>query len=526
MVNLSRWSVVTTLVVCLLAIVYALPNVFPKTTFEGLPGFLPHRQVSLGLDLQGGSSLLLEVEAAGAVRQHLQSVEAEVRQQLRRRGGERIGYTGLGVSDSAVVFTLLDAADREQAVDRVEAIDRDLRVAVSGDRQIRLELTEEARQRRIATVVEQSIEIVRRRVDELGTTEPSIQRQGDNRILVEVPGIDNPEHLKQILSRTAKLTIHLVDEGASVGDALSGRVPAGSMLLMEPATATRPETPYVVRREVAVAGDQLVDAQPSFQDGRPVVSFRFDAVGARRFGDITSQYVKKRLAIVLDNKIVSAPTIQSPILGGSGIITGSFTVQEVNDLALVLRAGALPADIEILEERTIGPGLGRDSIEAGKIAAIVGFALVVASMAVSYGLLGLMAGVALVFNLFLLLAALSALQATLTLPGIAGIVLTMGMAVDANVLIFERIREEIRAGRTPISAIDAGYRRAMSTIIDSNLTTLIAALLLFQFGTGPIRGFAVTLSIGIISSMYTAIMVTRVLVVWWLRRRRPQTIPI
>ncbi|MGE0255686.1 MAG: protein translocase subunit SecD [Alphaproteobacteria bacterium] len=526
MVNLSRWSVVTTLVVCLLAVVYALPNLFAKSTFEDLPGFLPHRQVSLGLDLQGGASLLLEVEAAAAVRQHLQSVEAEVRQQLRRRGGERIGYTGLGVTDNAVVFTLLEAADRAEAVERVGAIDSDLRVASVGDRQIRLELTEDARQRRIATVVEQSIEIVRRRVDELGTTEPSIQRQGDDRILVEVPGIDNPEHLKQILSRTAKLTFHLVDEGASLSDAMAGRVPAGSMLLIEPASATRPETPFVVRREVVVAGDQLVDAQPSFQDGRPVVSFRFDAVGARRFGDVTSQHVHERLAIVLDNKVVSAPTIQSPILGGSGIITGNFTVQEVNDLALVLRAGALPADINILEERTIGPGLGRDSIEAGKVAAIAGFFLVVAIMIIAYGLFGLMASVALVFNLFLLMAILSALQATLTLPGIAGIVLTMGMAVDANVLIFERIREEIRAGRTPISAIDAGYRRAMTTIIDSNLTTLIAALLLFQFGTGPIRGFAVTLSIGVMSSMFTAIMVTRVLVVWWLRRRRPQAIPI
>jgi len=312
-----------------------------------------------------------------------------------------------------------------------------------------------------------------------------------------------------------------------VAQALRGRVPPGSMLLpSEEIGADGKPIQYLVRKRVRVSGDRLVDAEPSFQDNRPVVSFRFDSVGGRKFGDTTKENVGKLLAIVLDKKVISAPRIQQPILGGSGIITGNFTVQETSDLALLLRAGALPAPLVILEERSVGPGLGRDSIEAGKIASIIGMALVIVYMVVSYGLFGVLADLALFFNIVLIIALLSVLQATLTLPGIAGIVLTIGMAVDANVLIFERIREEVRNGRTPISAIDAGYRRALTTIIDANVTTLIAAVLLYAFGTGPIKGFAVTLSIGLITSMFTAVMVTRLFVVLWLRRARPQVLPI
>jgi protein-export membrane protein SecD len=283
---------------------------------------------------------------------------------------------------------------------------------------------------------------------------------------------------------------------------------------------------YVVKKRIMVSGDTLTDAAATFQDGQPVVSFSFDSVGAKRFGDATKENVGRPFAIVLDNTVISAPVIREPILGGRGVISGQFTVQEVQDLALLLRAGALPAPLTILEERTIGPGLGADSIEAGKIASILGFVFVVIFMAAVYGLLGAMADVALVVNLVLILAVLSGLQATLTLPGIAGIVLTLGMAVDANVLIFERVREEVAGGRGPVTAIDAGYRRAMSTIVDSNLTTLIAALLLFQFGTGPIKGFAITLAIGLVTSMFTAIMLTRLMVVVWLRRWRPQQLAI
>ncbi|MGF1609256.1 MAG: protein translocase subunit SecD [Kiloniellales bacterium] len=364
---------------------------------------------------------------------------------------------------------------------------------------------------------------MRRRIDETGTREPSIQRQGDTRILVQLPGVRDPERIKELLGKTAKLTFRFVEEDVLPG----GPIPAGAELLpLAPGEASRGESELVIRKRVMVSGDTLVDAQATFQDNQPVVSFRFDTVGAKRFGDATRDNVGRRFAIVLDDQVISAPVIREPILGGSGVISGSFTVQQVQDLALLLRAGALPAPLTIMEERTVGPGLGADSIEAGRIASILGLVFVVVFMAATYGLFGLLANVALLVNLVLLVAALSALQATLTLPGIAGIVLTIGMAVDANVLIFERIREEVRNGRGPVSAIDAGYRRALTTIIDSNLTTLIAAVLLFQFGTGPVKGFAVTLTIGLVTSMFTAIMLTRLLVVTWLRQKRPQALPI
>ena len=529
MVNYPRWNIIVTLLICLLGLIYAAPNFFAAsddTGFNDTPALVPHQQVNLGLDLQGGAHLLLEVGVDTVVTETLEVTESEVRRALRPRGGERINYTGLGVQRGAVQFTVRDLADLDEALARVRDINSELTVESSADGTIRLALTEEARLSRQANAVEQSIEIVRRRVDETGTSEPTIQRQGKDRILVQLPGVKDPERIKRLLGQTAKLTFHMVDQTVTQQDIAAGRIPPGVMVLSEPSTPTSIGVQYAVRREVSVGGDRLVNAQPTFQNGQPVVSFTFDTVGGRQFGEVTSRNVGQQLAIVLDDEVVSAPVIQSAILGGNGIITGRFTVQEVNDLSLVLRAGALPAPLTILEERTVGPGLGADSIAAGKTASIVGFILVVVFMAVSYGLFGLMADVALMINLALIIAVLSVLQATLTLPGIAGIVLTVGMAVDANVLIFERIREEVRLGRTPISAIDAGYRRALTTIIDSNLTTLIAAVLLFQFGAGPIKGFAVTLTIGIISSMFTAIMVTRLLVVVWLRQRRPSVLPI
>jgi preprotein translocase subunit SecD len=520
MINYPRWAILITLIVCAWGIIFAAPNFFDEP-----PSFLPQQKVNLGLDLQGGAHLLLEVEVDDVIKASLESIRSQVRRELRPRGQRRISYTGLDVEGTAVVFRLRDPADEEEARERVRSIDRDAVLTVSGDVNFRLEFTEQALIDRRQRAIEQSIEVVRRRVDETGVTEPTIQQQGEKRILVQVPGIDDPERLKNILGQTAKLTFHMVNEEADVNDAVNrGIVPPGSQLLYEDEGGQ--PVPYVVFDEVVVSGERLVDAQSTFQDGQPIVSFRFDAAGGQQFGRVTSENVGRRLAIVLDNKVVSAPRIQSAILGGSGIITGRFTVQETVDLALVLRAGALPAPLNILEERTVGPGLGADSIAAGKTASIVGFIAVVAFMIASYGLFGVMASVALIFNLALIVALLSVLQATLTLPGIAGIVLTIGMAVDANVLILERIKEEARNGRSPIAAIDAGYRRALTTIIDSNLTTLIAAVLLFNFGTGPIKGFAVTLSFGIISSMFTAIMLTRLLVVVWLRRKRPSALPI
>ena len=373
-----------------------------------------------------------------------------------------------------------------------------------------------------SAAVEQTLEILRIRLNELGLREPTIQRHGLDRIIVQLPGVDDPDTIKDLLTQTAKLTFHLLDQRNADPTAAAppgarwhkGTDPLGQV------------TDYLVEKRVRVSGERLVDAQQTFQDGQPVVSFRFDSVGARQFGRTTGEHVGRPLAIVLDNEVISAPRINEPILGGSGIISGSFSLTEAQNLALLLRAGALPAPLVYLEERTVGPGLGQDSIDAGKAASIIGMVAVLVFMVVVYGLFGLMANVALVFNMALIFGALSLLQATLTLPGIAGIVLTIGMAVDANVLIFERIREEARVGRGVIGAIDAGYDRALKTIIDANLTTLIAAALLFWFGSGPVKGFAVTLAIGIMTSMFTAIWVTRLMVVLWVRRRRPQMLPI
>jgi protein-export membrane protein SecD len=386
-----------------------------------------------------------------------------------------------------------------------------------------------ATETRRAQAVEQSIEIIRRRIDETGTKEPTIQRQGQDRILVELPGVDNPTRIKELLGRTAKLTFQLVDGSVTVDEARRGRLPPGDEILAaEEGRGNRSSgaTAYVVKKRVMVGGDTLTDAQATFQQNEPVVSFKFDAAGARRFGDATRENVGKPFAIVLDNKVISAPVIREPILGGSGIISGSFTVQSASDLALLLRAGALPAPITILEERTVGAELGADSIHAGAVASIVGVILVVIFMVLFYGLFGVFADIALIFNLLLMLGALSLLGATLTLPGIAGIALTMGMAVDANVLIYERIREEVRGGRSVLSSLEAGFTRAFGTILDSHVTTLVAGILLYWLGSGPVKGFAVTLSIGVLTSLFSAILVTRLQIVTWVRRLKPKAIPL
>ena len=343
---------------------------------------------------------------------------------------------------------------------------------------------------------------------------------------MQLPGVDNPQRMKDVIGKTAKLTFHLADTTTTPAEARQGAIPPGAMLL--PAQDARPNQPseYLVKKRIIVGGENLVDAQPNFQDGQPVVAFRFDTVGAQKFGRATQQNVGKPLAIVLDGKVISAPVIRDAILGGNGIISGTFSTQEVQDLALLLRAGALPAPLTVMEERSVGPGLGADSVAAGEFASVIGLLAVIVFMVLCYGLFGVFSVIALVMNLVLILAALSVLQATLTLPGIAGIVLTIGMAVDANVLIFERIREELRNGRSPVTGIDTGFRSAMRTIVDSNLTTLIAAIILFSFGSGTVKGFAVTLAIGLVTSMFTAVFVTRAIVIVWLRQTRPKTIPI
>ena len=526
-------------ILCLAGVIFTIPNFLPETVIKAVPDWLPHKQVNLGLDLQGGSHLLLEVEVGVVVQERLNALVDSVRPALR---GKRIGYRDLGLRNDAVTVTIRKPEQLDLAVEEIKKLSvpvqgnisgmagtRDIEVEVVNGNRIQVSLTEEAIQERRRRAIEQSIEIVRRRIDELGTREPTIQRQGEDRILVQVPGLQDPERLKAILGKTAKMVFRLVDLTTSPADILAGgRVPPGSELL-ESDQRNPDGTPvdlYVVRKRVMVSGDTLVDSAGTFQDNMPVVSFRFDSVGAKRFGDATKKNVRKPFAIVLDKRVISAPVIREPILGGTGIISGNFSVQEVQDLSLLLRAGALPAPLKILEERTVGPALGADSVAAGKIACIIAFIAVMVFMVLSYGLFGLAADIALMINLFLIMGALSILQATLTLPGIAGIVLTIGMAVDANVLVFERIREEIRTGKTPFAAMEAGYQRAIGTILDANITTLIAAVILFAMGSGPIKGFAVTLGIGIITSVFTAVVVTRLFLVLWLRRSRPAALPI
>jgi preprotein translocase subunit SecD len=526
MLRFPTWKIVAILGICLVGLLLSLPNLFPREQMERLPDWIPHQQINLGLDLQGGSHLLLEVDVGAVVQERLNGLVDDVRSNLREA---RIGYRGLGVRGDAVVLTLTDPASADQAVALLDdlnpsTLDRELEVVQQEGGRIEVRLTESAVREMQDSAVRQSLEIVRRRIDEVGTREPTIQRQGENRILVQVPGEKDPESIKRLLGQTAKLTFHLVDLETPVQQAVAGNLPAGSMLLASSEDGR--EGQVVVRKRVEVSGENLVDAQPTYQQNEPVVSFRFDSVGARKFGDVTREHVGELLAIVLDDKVISSPRIREPILGGNGIISGSFTVQTANELAILLRAGALPAPLEIVEERSVGPDLGADSIAAGEIAGVIALVLVILLMALYYGLFGIAADIALVVNLILIMGVLSALQATLTLPGIAGIVLTIGMAVDANVLIFERIREEVRTGRSPLSAIDAGYREAMRTIIDANLTTLIAAVFLYAFGSGPVRGFAVTLGIGIVTSMFTAISLTRLMVVSWLRRTRPAALPV
>lgn len=519
MVHIPRWQVVLIILIVLAGFAYASPNLLGSKQAEELPGWVPHQQVNLGLDLRGGSYLLIEVDLPSVFEEDRENLVEELRSAMSQRG---IQGTGWGLFGQRAGFTLNNPEDSGRARQAIiELIPRLLEVDVD-DGVFRVALSEQAIQERSTAVVNQAIEVIRRRIDETGTKEPSIQRHGEDRILIQLPGVDDPERIKALIGQTAVLSFRFVHDSLGTG----GRLPPSVELLQADNPGPGEPEAYPVSKRVMVSGDRLVDAQATFQDGLPVVSFSFDTVGAQRFGQATTENVRRLFAIVLDDRVISAPQIREPILGGRGVISGTFTVEEAQDLALLLRAGALPAPLSYLEERTVGPGLGADSIRAGEIAAVLGLVFVVIFMAAIYGLFGAMAAAALLVNLVLLLAALSVLQATLTLPGIAGIVLTIGMAVDANVLIFERIREEMRNGRGPVTAVDAGYRRALSTIMDSNLTTLIAALLLFNFGSGPIKGFAVTLAIGLLTSMFSAIMLTRSMVVLWLRQRKPDTLAI
>ena len=521
------------LLVAFVGVVAMLPNFLSKETLATWPDFLPKQQMVLGLDLQGGSHLMLQVNRDSIVSERLRQLRRDARNVLANEHG--IGSI-ITTEENAIVVELTDPTQRDVAFQALQTLQNTVTtsmLAVGGpqelafetrpDGKIGISLTPEGINERMSSLVGQSIEVVRKRIDELGTTEPSIQRQGSDRILVQVPGFGDSSRLKDIISRTARLTFHLVHPTIAASQAEAQGIPAGYMIL--PSADGGNE---LIEEEVALGGESLVDAQPGFdpQTNQPVVSFKFDTRGAITFGEITSKNVNRRFAIVLDNQVITAPNIRQPITGGSGQIYGSFTPETANDLAVLLRGGALPASLDVVEERTVTASLGADSIQGGVIAGIVSAITTVAFMLVAYGLFGIFANIALILNVVLIVGLLSILGATLTLPGIAGIVLTMGMAVDANVLIFERIREERAAGKSVVASIEAGFSRAMSAILDSNVTTLIAAIVLFFLGSGPVQGFAVTLALGILTTLFTAYFVTKLVVGSWYAWRRPKDIRV
>ncbi len=554
---MALWKRVLILIICIWGIAAAVPNLFyaqvethndaiaaietaggvatpDQVAAQGeWPDWMPSGLVNLGLDLRGGAHLLAEVQVEDVHKARMDALWGEAKDALRELRDQVGGIRELASVDGVLRIQIDKPEGMAAALEAVRALGSSV-VSLTGVGQSTLDVTAEGneivvqlseaeKQATDSRTIEQSLEIIRRRVDEVGTREPTIQRQGEDRILIQVPGIGSAAELKEIIGTTAKLTFNVVVPGGRTSDA--GADPGPRNLLLP--SMDEEGVYYIVEETPVVSGEELVDAQPAFdQNNRPAVNFRFDSTGARKFGDYTAANIGQPFAIVLDNEVISAPVIQSHIPGGSGIITGSFSVEESTQLAVLLRAGALPAEMNFLEERTIGPELGADSIEAGRIAAIIGLVFVVIYMIACYGWFGVMANLALAVNMALLIAVLSTIGATLTLPGIAGIVLTMGMAVDANVLIFERIREELRSGLNPARAVEIGFERAFSAIMDSNVTGLLTALIMFWIGSGPVRGFAVTLGIGILTSMFTAVYVTRLVIEVWMNWKRPKAIVV
>ncbi|PVH29586.1 protein translocase subunit SecD [Pararhodobacter oceanensis] len=554
MLQLSMWKRALIILLCLAAVIYAVPNIFydrverhndavalieagqdsPELQAERAlwPDWAPSYLINLGLDLRGGAHLLAEVQVSDVYVDRIDALWPEVRDLLRPERATVGGVRRMPSEDPGVLRVAVSNEDGlQQALEIVQTLSRpmqtltgigqqDLAISIE-DGQIVITLSQAERLATDDRTMAQSLEIIRRRVDEVGTREPTILRQGTDRILIQVPGIGSAEELKDLIGTTARLTFHPVVRTTSDANT----TPAPRQLVLP--SMDQEGVYYVLDQTPVVSGEQLVDAQPDFdQNGRPAVSFRFNPSGAREFGLYTADNIGNPFAIVLDNEVISAPVIQAHISGGSGIITGRFTLEETTNLAILLRAGALPAGMNFLEERTIGPELGQDSVDAGKIAALVAMAAVLVYMGLSYGLFGVIANTALMLNIAMIFAILSMIGGTLTLPGIAGIVLTIGMAVDANVLIFERIREELRTARGPARAIELGYEKAMSAILDANITTFITASILFALGSGPVRGFAITLGLGIITSVFSALFVTRLLIVFWFERRRPKTLKL
>lgn len=510
--DFPRWKVWLIYAICALGLVFAFPNFIPTSVLDKLPDFFPKQQVYLGLDLRGGVSLLLEVDTKTVTNDYMnQSLDA-YRSALRK---EKIGYTSsfpknIAMGEAVIDFDLNDESKIGKARGVLNAVDSDFEVVINGTH-VKIAPKPGTINKRIQEAVNRSIEIVRKRVDENGTREVLIQRQGDDRILVQIPGLQDPSKVKELLGRTAKMTFRLVDENAQEVNAETAK--KTQLIGAEYLPSDESGKMIPVKKQVLVDGGTLTKASMDYDEyNQPVVKFEFNKIGAMKFGEATKNNVGKRFAIVLDNKVISAPNIKDPIMGGAGVISGNFTVESAKDLALLLRAGALPAPLKTVEERTVGPDLGADSIRSGVIATIMSVLLVVGFMFMWYSSFGMIANIAVIANLILTVAVLSLIQATLTLPGIAGIALTVGMAVDANVLINERIKEEIRAGAKILQAIENGYNLAMSTIVDTNLNTIIGMFCLYQFGTGSVRGFAITTGLGIIISFFTSTTLTRFVV--------------
>tara|TARA_R110002073_G_scaffold68208_4_gene169495 strand:- start:20228 stop:21874 length:1647 start_codon:yes stop_codon:yes gene_type:complete len=548
MLYFARWKLAVILAVIVAGLAYSVPNVVPveqryemrndepTDTPRGIWRFLPHDTVRLGLDLRGGSHLVFEVDMEEVRTNRMEGLLEEARVALRQ--DPAIITPRPAIVGDDVVVRVNDAADLDPAYERLQSLSRPIGNPATGggtqrsadivrdrdENTIRISITDAALADIRTRTVQQSVEVIRRRIDASGTTEPTIAPQGDQRVLVQVPGESDPQRIIDLVGQTASMSFHMVDPTVTIGADGQGRTPPGVVIFPQ----ENPGEPFVaVQRRALVSGENLTNAvSTTNQSGQPAVSFTFDTTGAQAFGRATQQNVGQRFAIVLDGVVISAPVIRSPILGGSGIIEGNFTFQSANDLAILLQAGALPASLTPVEQRSVGPGLGQDSIERGQIAVMVGFLAVIVFMLMAYGLFGVFSTGALLVNVVLILGALTGLQATLTLPGIAGIILTIGMAVDANVLIFERIREESRAGRSPVNAVETGYSKALSAILDANITTFIAAAVLYFLGAGPVRGFAVTLGIGIITSVFTAFVLSRLFVAIWVKGAKPKKLPI
>ncbi len=534
MMNLARWKVVLVVLATVLGLLFTLPNLLPAKVRDSLPPFMPRNTLHLGLDLQGGSRLLYSVDTVALRNERLTNMAEDVRTTFHDK---QINFTDLAVTNGQIGVRITDPNQINDAANMLRNTvgaplagtpgGRDVTIDTTSDQRLRIAFVPEAFDAEASKAVEQNIEVIRRRIDQMGTKEVNPVRQGKNRIVIEAAGESDPEKLKAIIGQTAKLTFQMVDEQASPEDVAAGRIPPGDEML----PSTDGLAPfYVVKKRSVVNGEMLTDAHAGFNQqggGGSVVEFRFNGVGARRFGDATRQNVGKRFAIVLDKKIIEAPSIKGPIPGGSGEIEGNFTPESANELSVLLRAGALPAPMKVEEQRTVGAELGADAVRAGATSAIVGLvATMIFMLAIYGGLFGGISLIALVVNGLMIVGVMSLTQATLTLPGIAGLILTLAVAVDANVLIYERMRDELRAGRSLIASMESGFSLALATIFDANITHILSAMIMFQFGSGPVRGFAWTLAIGVLTTVFSAVLVTQVLLAWWFRATRPKTLPI